>query len=199
MPKVFNGFTITEDQVTSGAAMMSLVEGISKLNPRFREVYDRFNLNNVEADKWYPLIDWLDALHEIRKMRGGAIAITQVAKLIPEHANYPPEITSLPRGIAPLEMVVQGWDMVYKMNQTGEVGGYKIEAGRSSETSWSWTVTECVPFPAEIGLAVGSGFCTRFLDSKRFEFKVFANMSNTGTRDGKYVTEIWMKVNEKRA
>lgn len=196
MPKEFNGYLIQEEQQVYGATMVSLVEGVGKMNPRFREIYQHYDFNDIDPNKWYSLIQWVEALHEIYQQRGGSIAISKVAKLIPMHAQFPAELVAMPKGIEPLEAVVMSWDMVYKMNQTGEVGGYEVQSLPSTPGKRSWIITESVPFPPEIGLGVGYGFCTRFLDLSKHTFKVFNNVAQTGMRGKHYVTEIWLQVAE---
>ena len=51
--------------------------------------------------------------------------------MIMTHAKLPPEIEEIPDSIARLNRVIQNWDMIYKMNQTGNVGGYHVHELRS--------------------------------------------------------------------
>ena len=111
-----------------------------------------------------------------------------------QYAKFPPEIEEITDSIEKVEQVISSWDMIYKMNLSGGVGSYQVQEQIPGVAAKAWSVMECVPVPNEIGLGVGWGMCNRFLDKRKYTFKVFPNMANTGPRDGVYQTGIWIRI-----
>jgi hypothetical protein len=199
---VFNGFEIASTQQVSGASMLAMIGSVAVQDTRFEpdvaalaSDFGLGSVNHIEPHDWYPLIPYLRCLNAIRQRPTGSVVISSIARKIPEKAHFPDELMQMPAGIEKLNAVMEGWDFAYKMNQTGEVGGYTVMREKQIGMARAvWTVTECVPFPQEIGLGVAKGFASVFL-APGTRTNIILDPTKTFVRpDGRFQSSIIIRV-----
>ncbi len=80
-------------------------------------------IDDPEPGKWYKQQDWLNAFKEI-SIKVGESTLNNIGKKIPENARWPPEIDTIEKGLASI-------DMAYHMNhRNGDIGNYEfVKAG----------------------------------------------------------------------
>lgn len=121
---------------------------------------------HFEADRWYPAGPNLE-MFAILKDKVGVNTLRQVGRSIPETAIFPPEVDSIHKGLASI-------DIAYHMNhgqngrplfdpETGEmqdiIGHYRME---SSADASEIRITSDTPYPSEMDEGIVSAMARRF-------------------------------------
>lgn len=101
-----------------------------------RPIMEKYGLVNLDPDKWYPCIKFMDAMNEITKypnMVSNFVAIgMEVGRIVPA----PPHLTD--PGLGDMLM---SWDGIYQyIHRNGHVG--KIACDKLSDTHYRLTFTD---------------------------------------------------------
>lgn len=110
-----------EDGVeVNGQTVLSIVNAFPEfLRAMGFEILGNHNINKPEHDNWYSQKDWLEAFKEV-SMKFGENTLFEIGKAIPENAQFPPEIDSIDKAMAAI-------DVAYHMNhRNGDIGFYKL-------------------------------------------------------------------------
>ena len=103
----------------AGAALLAMLDALKWNQTAALEILNKYNIVNLQADGWYPHQAALDTHREIAETIG-VHNLYQIGTKIPENAIYPPDIDSLEKALATL-------DIAYHMNHRGgEVGHYEL-------------------------------------------------------------------------
>lgn len=144
-----------------GQTIMSVVEGAGELSTVFRNKAEETLANNgiedLRADEWYPLGDYLDAFEEISDTVGDK-TIVNIGKKIPQNADWPPGVDSVAGG---LESISEAYDMNHR---GGEYGSYEIEEVGPNEME----VTCQNPYPCDLDTGIIKGAAEEFSPSTAF-------------------------------
>ena len=104
----------------SGAAVLSVVEGIEAFKKTALEILAKHGIADPKKEGWYLQQSWLDAFREISEKIGPA-TLRRIGTKIPETAMWPSEIKTVEEALASI-------DVAYHMNhQGGEIGHYRFE------------------------------------------------------------------------
>lgn len=77
--------------------------------------------NEIQPDVWYPQQKWLDAFKIISE-KVGSNTLFNIGRKIPENAEFPPEIDSIEKGLASI-------DVAYHMNHKNAQGQVLFDNG----------------------------------------------------------------------
>jgi hypothetical protein len=131
----------------SGEGVLALVAAFNWNQAAALEILGRHGIVNPQVGEWYLLQAFLDAQKEIATSIGGH-TLYQIGNKVPELAIFPPELDSLEKGLASI-------DIAYHMNNRGgEIGHYQLVKMESNHA-----VMLCHnPFPCDFdrGLIIGT-------------------------------------------
>jgi len=160
--------TFAPDVEVNGQTILAFVHALPAYRAQMEEVLSNHNLNDIQADKWYPQDAWLAAFQEIGATYGPSTLFT-IGKAIPENAKFPEEINSL-------EAALRSIDMAYHMNHRGgEIGYYKLTHFDELERT---ATMECKnPYPSHFDLGILTTMLRKFRPEFSFtsEVKLDAN------------------------
>lgn len=114
---------VTVDPKTEviGTAMLSYIDNLQA--DVIRPLLEKYNVTNVEPDKWYPLQPWLDAIYELSTQPNFESAMIAVGMKVVQYAVSPPEMKDVTLG-----QMLEGWDMHFHANhRNGDVGKITTE------------------------------------------------------------------------
>ncbi len=107
----------SKDAETVGQVHLSLLQAINL--DHYQPFLKKYNLDDINPERWYPMQIVLDLLGEIAGSRGGMLDLVSIGMKIMENAILPPEVEALP-----FEQVVAMWDQFYLANNRGTDPGY---------------------------------------------------------------------------
>lgn len=148
-----------------GAAVLSLVNALPVGKETRLEILAKHGIVDPQADGWYPQRAWLAAFKDIAEEIGD-FTLFSIGKAIPENAVFPPEIDSLDKALAAI-------DIAYHMNhRNGEIGHYTL-------THFDGTAREATmvcnnPYPSEFDRGIIMTMLRRFIppNSLRMDVKL---------------------------
>ena len=92
----------------NGATILAFANGMGVFKRKALDILASHGIRDVQAKKWYPAQNYLDAFKEISEKLGD-IVIRQIGKKIPESAKWPPEIKTI-------EDALSSIDVAYHLN-----------------------------------------------------------------------------------
>lgn len=109
----------------NGETVLSVVNGMGVYKKQALDILAKNGINNPQPGQWYLQQAWLDSFKEISETIG-AKTLFAIGKAIPENAIFPPEIDSIEKGLAAI-------DIAYHMNHKGgEIGHYRFQSTGSN-------------------------------------------------------------------
>jgi hypothetical protein len=138
-----------------GTTVLSFVNAlkVATIRKDMLQTLSRHGITDPTLEDWYSQASWLNAFKEIGE-KYGATTLFAIGKAIPENAMFPPEIDSLQKGLAAI-------DVAYHMNHRGgEIGYYKLlEFHEGTKTA----LMECKnPYPSEFDRGIISAMAHKF-------------------------------------
>ncbi len=103
---------LEKDIEVNGETVLSVVKGMGIFHDKAYEILERHGIKNPEPGQWYPQQAWLDAFKEISVLVGQN-ALWEIGKKIPENAQWPPHVKSVPQALGSI-------DIAYHMNHRKE-------------------------------------------------------------------------------
>jgi len=103
----------------NGETILSFVNGLGAFKDTALQLLKDQGIDDPQPGQWYSHQGWLSAFEELRK-KYGVNCIIMVGKAIPKHANLPPEIDSVEKAMASI-------NVAYRMNHRGNVGSFTFE------------------------------------------------------------------------
>ena len=136
----------------NGQTVLSVVDGMGAFRNLAVEILKRHGIADPKPDTWYGQQSWLDAFKEIFE-RVGKSTLVQIGQKIPENAKFPPEIDSIEKALASV-------DVAYHLNHRGgEIGHYSFsKLGRSAAK-----MVCANPYPCEFDQGLVKSVAKRFL------------------------------------
>src|SRR5687767_701025 len=105
----------------SGNSILAIQAALKSLGTNPEPFLKKYKLSGLKPDEWYSVQKCLDMLKEIRDKLGNFYGLISVGHKIPEFAIWPPDIDSIEKAFAAL-------DIAYHLNhRNGEVGYYYTE------------------------------------------------------------------------
>lgn len=96
-----------------GAAIMAVSAGLGR---RAIPILERYKLNDLQREHWYPQQAWLNAFRDISQ--NGFADLVMIGMKIPDEAVWPPVVKTVHDALASI-------NSAYQMNHRGgEIGGY---------------------------------------------------------------------------
>ena len=139
------------DVEVNGDTVLSVVQGFGTFQERAHQILSQHNIVNPKPGQWYGQQDWLDAFRDISELLGGA-ALLGIGRKIPENAKWPPEIDSLEKALASI-------DVAYHMNHRGgEIGYYRYE--KTGAKSGKMICRN--PYPCDFDRGIIDAVCRKF-------------------------------------
>ncbi|HPA73676.1 MAG TPA: hypothetical protein PKY31_15510 [Spirochaetota bacterium] len=92
----------------NGETVLSIVDGMGAFKDRAYKFLADNGIQNPEPGKWYPQQSWLNAFKAITQATGD-FTLFNIGKKIPENAQFPPEINTMDKALAAI-------DVAYHMN-----------------------------------------------------------------------------------
>lgn len=107
------------DVEVNGETILSFVNAMPIYRDTMLSILDKHDIKNPIQGEWYSQKGWLNSFKEIGE-KYGANTLYAIGKVIPENAQFPPDIDSLEKALASI-------DVAYHMNhRNGEIGYYKL-------------------------------------------------------------------------
>jgi hypothetical protein len=97
-----------KDVEVKGQTVLSVVEGMGAFRSQALKILKENGIDDPASDKWYSQQAWLNAFKEIHDHLGEK-TLHSIGKKIPESARFPPEIDSIFKALAAI-------DVAYHMN-----------------------------------------------------------------------------------
>ena len=105
----------------NGETVLSVVNGMGPYKSMGLKILAVHGIKDPKPGDWYPQQAWLDSFKEISDKIGSGTLLS-IGKSIPDSANWPPEVDSLEKALASI-------DVAYHMNhRNGEIGSYRYES-----------------------------------------------------------------------
>lgn len=159
----------------NGQTVLSVVEALDAGKETRRAILAKHGLGNVDPHGWFAQQQWLNAFREIAEEIGD-YTLFSIGKAIPEHAIFPPEIDSLEKALAAI-------DVAYHMNhRNGEIGNYKL---LSFDAAAKVAVMECKnPYPSEFDRGIITTMLRRFKPALSTRYDVVRDTSKPTRLEG---------------
>ncbi|HEU0051817.1 MAG TPA: hypothetical protein VFQ39_01525 [Longimicrobium sp.] len=138
-----------------GGNVLSMLAALGPFRRRGEQVLAEHGIGAVEADGWYPLAPYIEALDAIQR-RLGPNTLFQTGREIPNHVVLPP-------GIDTFEKVLASFGQAFDLNHRGWPAGaitYRVESPRSA------TIVSGTPYPCDFDRGVIRGFFEKLLDAR---------------------------------
>lgn len=165
-----------KDVKVNGTSVMSVINSL-KTGQDYREkVLAKYGIKNPLPTSWHLVDDYLKAFKEMANELGGH-TVFSIGKAVPENAIFPPEIDSLQKALASI-------DVAYKMNHdrpTG-IGYYKlVEFDDKKRTA----VLECYnPYPSEFDRGIITTIVRKFKPKDSFKSDVLLDLTKESRLKG---------------
>lgn len=129
----------------SGASILSVIASAgSSLKP----LLEKYGLNDVKPDAWYPQQLWLNFFRDLAEGGGSMSDLVSIGMRIPETANFPPQINSV-------ESALQMLNGAYHMNNRNDPVENRWEYNKIAEGEYHITCRTPVPRDFEYGVVYG--------------------------------------------
>ena len=103
-----------------GQAILAVLDAMGTYKTTGMQILEKNGISNLHPDQFYSQQAWLNVLKQIYEQIGPN-TLFSIGKKIPEYAAFPPDIDSLEKALASI-------DMAYKMNHKGGlIGNYKYQ------------------------------------------------------------------------
>jgi hypothetical protein len=135
----------------NGQTVLSVVDGLGAHKRRGLEILSENGIQNPVPGKWYPQQAWLNAFKSISENLGPS-TLYSIGFIIPENADFPPEIKTLGDALKSL-------DVAYHLNHRGgEIGHYTPNRIANREVH----VVCDNPYPCDFDRGVVASLANRF-------------------------------------
>jgi hypothetical protein len=136
----------------NGQTVLSVVDGMGAFKSRAITILSEHGIDDPQPNQWYSQQAWLDAFRTISEKIGPS-TLVQIGKTIPKTAAFPPEIDSIEKALAAI-------DIAYHMNNRGgEIGHYTYSANGSKTTA---KMVCNNPFPCDFDRGIIIAMSERF-------------------------------------
>jgi len=99
---------IDAQMMVNGETVLAIVNGMGSFKSRAITILSENGIDNPTPGKWYLQQSWLNSFKQIAD-KLGASTLFSIGKSIPENAKFPPEIDSIEKALAAI-------DVAYHMN-----------------------------------------------------------------------------------
>jgi hypothetical protein len=138
---------VPPDATVSGGNILSMLAAMGPFRKRGEQILLEHGLSDVQAEGWYPLGAYVQALRTISQ-KMGPNTLLQIGKQIPNHVPLPP-------GLDTTEKVLASFGVAFDMNHRGMPKGlitYRIASDQEAD------ITSGTPYPCDFDRGVILGF-----------------------------------------
>ena len=148
-----NNQVIPSEVQVLGQSIMAMIGGMELLKSRAMKILADNGIPQLEPQGWYPMRNALTAIKSIEE-KIGPVTMRAVGRKVPEHAKFPPEITTIEQALRSLNVAYQ---MNHRGQQTGNIGGYHFDtAGHGGRMVCD------NPYPCNFDHGIIEALCERF-------------------------------------
>lgn len=148
-----NNRVIPSEVQVLGQSIMAMIGGMELLKSRAMKILADNGIPQLEPQGWYPMRNALTAIKSIEE-KIGPVTMRAVGRKVPEHAKFPPEITTIEQALRSLNVAYQ---MNHRGQQTGNIGGYHFDtAGHGGRMVCD------NPYPCNFDHGIIEALCERF-------------------------------------
>ncbi len=141
----------SEGVEVNGETVLSIVDGMGAMRFMAMQILKDVGIVDPKPGQWFPQQAWLDAFKKISESIG-ANTLLQIGQKIPENAQFPPQIDSIDKALAAI-------DVAYHMNhRKGEIGSY----GYASDGPNKATLVCSNPYPCDFDRGIINAMARRF-------------------------------------
>lgn len=146
----------------NGHTILAVINALEVGKEFRREILAKHGIN-PEPGGWYSQQAWLNAFREIAETIGQN-TLFMIGKAIPEYADFPPNIDSLEKALASI-------DIAYHMNhQKGEIGNYTL---KSFDEGNKTAIMVCNnPYPSDFDRGIITTMLRKFKPKNSFKYDV---------------------------
>jgi len=150
----------------NGQTVLAVVAGMGAFKDIAHEILTDKGIVDPQPGEWYSQQSWLDAYKDVAE-KLGAKTLTQIGKSIPENADFPPDIDTIEKALASI-------DVAYHMNHRGgEIGHYNY----TQVDEKSGKIVCDNPYPCDFDFGIITAMARRFSPQG-----VFADVSHDDTQ-----------------
>ena len=144
---------IPPDVQVLGQSIMAMIGGMELLKSRAMKILAENGIPELQPQGWYPMRNALTAIKSIEE-KIGPVTMRAVGRKVPEHAKFPPEITTIEQALRSLNVAYQ---MNHRGQQAGNIGGYHFDrAGHGGRMVCD------NPYPCNFDHGIIEALCERF-------------------------------------
>jgi hypothetical protein len=148
-----NNRVIPSEVQVLGQSIMAMIGGMELLKSRAMKILADNGIPQLEPQGWYPMRNALTAIKSIEE-KIGPVTMRAVGRKVPEHAKFPPEITTLEQALLSLNVAYQ---MNHRGQHAGNIGGYRFDtAGHGGRMVCD------NPYPCNFDHGIIEALCERF-------------------------------------
>jgi len=148
-----NNQVIPSEVQVLGQSIMAMIGGMELLKSRAMKILADNGIPQLEPQGWYPMRNALTAIKSIEE-KIGPVTMRAVGRKVPEHAKFPPEITTIEQALRSLNVAYQ---MNHRGQQGGNIGGYRFDtAGHGGRMVCD------NPYPCNFDHGIIEALCERF-------------------------------------
>ncbi|OJJ14014.1 hypothetical protein BKI52_44800 [marine bacterium AO1-C] len=165
-----------EDGVeVNGQTVLAFVNALPMFRDDMLGILQRHGIENPQEGEWYEQVCWLNAFKEIGE-KYGANTLFAIGKAIPENADFPPDINTLEKALASI-------DVAYHMNhRQGEIGYYKLVKFNEED---KLAIMECRnPYPSNFDRGIITTMARKFKPPRVLMINVAIDTSKPSRLDG---------------
>jgi hypothetical protein len=154
--------TLSNNIEVYGQSVQALVNAMNALKLKAQRILATHGIEQLEAEKWYPMRSVLDSFDDILK-QVGPFTTRAIGQAIPKHAVFPP-------GINALEEALRSLDQAYRMNHrgTGFIGSYHYQS--LGENTGRMVCSN--PYPCEFDQGIIEALYDRFPPKGSFRLRI---------------------------
>lgn len=138
----------------NGETVLSIINAFPDYLKDFAyEILEDHGIKDPKPGEWYKQQAWLDSFNTISQ-KFGENTLFEIGKVIPENAQFPPDINTLEKGLSAI-------DVAYHMNhRNGDIGYYKLI---SFDGTSNKAVMECKnPYPCDFDRGIITTMARKF-------------------------------------
>lgn len=138
----------------AGASLLSFINSL--MADELAPLVKKYGFQNIAADKWYSMQDYLDFLYELTQQPNLVSNLVSIGMSIAEYGHMPPGMEH-----PTFEQIVESWDEHYQANYRNGDAGHK-HATKVGPNHYKIVLDKTV-VPDNLEYGVLYGFAKRFL------------------------------------
>lgn len=147
-------FVCAHDTEIVGHALYPFLRSLAQ--EAVQPLLEKHKLLPLEAERWYPLQDWLNVLNDLSSQEGAMFDLVAIGLAVAANVPLPPEASAVPFEVFFLQMYPVSYKVQFRNTQPGWVEAVKV-----SEKHLLFRVDN--PFPPNLVYGTIYGFARRLM------------------------------------